>query len=64
MLVDGDRVVGVRGHSQGGVSVEHADVVVGADGRFSLLAKTVLPEQYHEKDPILCGYYTYWSGLP
>ena len=45
-------------------AVEHADVVVGADGRFSLLAKTVLPEQYHEKDPILCGYYTYWSGLP
>ena len=24
----------------------------------------MLPEQYHEKDPILCGYYTYWSGLP
>ena len=65
VLVDDGRVVGVRGHSQGGVSaVEHADVVVGADGRYSELAKAVEPEQYHEKGPILCGYYSYWSGLP
>jgi hypothetical protein len=24
----------------------------------------VRPEQYHEKPQLLCGYYTYWSGLP
>ena len=65
VLTDDDRVVGVRGHSQGGAAVvEHAGIVVGADGRYSLLAKAVAPEQYHEKDPILCGYYSYWSGLP
>ena len=22
------------------------------------------PEQYNEKPPLLCGYYSYWSGLP
>jgi 2-polyprenyl-6-methoxyphenol hydroxylase-like FAD-dependent oxidoreductase len=39
-------------------------VVIGADGRHSLVARAVQPEQYHEKPPLLCGYYTYWSGLP
>ena len=39
---DDGRVVGIRGHAPGGGPiVEHADVVVGADGRFSLLAKAV-----------------------
>ena len=26
--------------------------------------EAVRPEQYNEKPPLLCGYYTYWSGLP
>jgi len=63
--IDDGRVVGIRGHAHGGRPVvEHADVVVGADGRFSLLAKTVAAEQYHDRGPILCGYYAYWSDLP
>jgi flavin-dependent dehydrogenase len=65
IVVEGGRVVGIRGHDKDGPAItERAQVVVGADGRFSLLARTVEPEQYHEKAPILCGYYTYWSGLP
>ena len=28
------------------------------------VAEAVGPEQYHEKPQILCGYYSYWSGLP
>ena len=65
IVFDDGRVAGIRGHAQGGGPVvEHGDVVVGADGRFSLLAKAVGPEQYHERSPILCGYYSYWSGLP
>ena len=44
--------------------VERAEIVIGADGRHSLVAEAVRPEQYHEKPPLLCGYYTYWSGLP
>jgi flavin-dependent dehydrogenase len=64
VLEDG-RVVGLRGHSTGGqVVTERAEVVIGADGRYSLVAQAVRPEQYHEKPRLLCGYYTYWSDLP
>ncbi|MGH3934139.1 MAG: NAD(P)/FAD-dependent oxidoreductase [Pseudonocardiaceae bacterium] len=38
--------------------------MIGADGRHSLVAKAVRPEQYHEKPQLLAGYYTYWSGPP
>jgi flavin-dependent dehydrogenase len=59
------RVTGVRGHGRNGGTVsERARVVVGADGRHSLVARAVSPEEYHEKPPLLCGYYAYWSGLP
>ena len=65
VLIEDGRVVGIRGHSkQGGSIVERADVVVGADGRHSVVAEAVRPEQYDEKPPLLAGYYTYWSGLP
>jgi 2-polyprenyl-6-methoxyphenol hydroxylase-like FAD-dependent oxidoreductase len=65
LVFEDGRVTGVRGHSKGGQSVtEHARVVVGADGRHSLVADAVRPEQYNEKPPILCGYYSYWRGLP
>jgi flavin-dependent dehydrogenase len=65
ILFEDGQVTGVRGHSQGGASIaEHARVVIGADGRHSLVAKAVRPEQYHEKPPLEAGYYTYWSNLP
>ena len=65
VVIEDGRVTGVRGHSNGGRTVsEHARVVIGADGRHSLVARAVQPEQYHEKPPLLCGYYSYWSGLP
>jgi flavin-dependent dehydrogenase len=65
VLFEDGRVNGVRGHMPGGKSVaEHARVVIGADGRHSLVARAVRPEQYNEKPPLECGYYTYWSNLP
>ena len=65
LVVDDGRVTGVRGHGKGGKSVtEQAKVVIGADGRNSFVARTVRPEQYNEKPQLLCGYYSYWSGLP
>jgi 2-polyprenyl-6-methoxyphenol hydroxylase-like FAD-dependent oxidoreductase len=65
ILVEDGVVVGIRGHSKGGQSVtERARLVVGADGLHSLVAQTVQPEQYHDKPQLLCGYYSYWSGLP
>ena len=50
--------------ASGPTVTEHARVVVGADGRHSLVARAVEPERYHEKPPLLVGYYSYWSGLP
>ena len=65
IVVDDGRVTGVRGHGRDGRTItERARVVVGADGRHSLVARAAKPEQYHEKPQLLCGYYTYWSGLP
>jgi flavin-dependent dehydrogenase len=65
LLVDDGRVTGIRGHAKGGKTVnEQARYVVGADGLHSLVARTVRPEQYHEKPQLQSSYYTYWSGLP
>jgi len=65
IVVEDGRVSGVRGHGRDGRTVsEHARVVIGADGRHSHVARAVGPEQYNDKPQLLCGYYTYWSGLP
>jgi flavin-dependent dehydrogenase len=65
LLVDDGSVVGIRGHSKDGDPVtEHAKVVIGADGRYSHVAKAVGAHQYNEKPQILCGYFSYWSNLP
>ena len=50
LVMDGDRVAGIRGHGKGGKTVtEQAAVVIGADGRNSLVADAVGAEEYHEK---------------
>ena len=65
VILEDGRVTGVRGHGRdGGTVTEQARVVVGADGRHSSVARAVAPERYHERPPLLCGYYSYWSGLP
>jgi len=65
VLLEGGRVAGIRGHGKNGPAVtERAHIVVGADGRHSLVADKVKPDTYHERAPILAGYYSYWSGLP
>jgi 2-polyprenyl-6-methoxyphenol hydroxylase-like FAD-dependent oxidoreductase len=65
ILVENDRVVGIRGHSKEGAAVtERANIVIGADGRGSIMAEKMRPQAYHEKPPLLAAYYTYWSGLP
>ncbi len=65
ILVENGRVTGIRGHEKGGATVtERAAVVIGADGKHSLVAKTVEAELYNEAPPLTPSYYTYWSGLP
>jgi 2-polyprenyl-6-methoxyphenol hydroxylase-like FAD-dependent oxidoreductase len=57
-------VTGIRGHARGGSTItERARVVIGADGKHSLVAKTVRPEQYLQRPSRLAMYYAYWSGL-
>ena len=65
LVFEDGRVVGVRGHSKGGETVtELARVVIGADGRHSLVADAVDAAEYNEKPQLQVSYYTYWSGLP
>lgn len=65
ILIEEGRVVGIQGRSRGGNSVtERAQVVIGADGRHSLLVRAVQPEEYHVRPPVQGGYYTYFSNLP
>jgi flavin-dependent dehydrogenase len=65
ILFEDNRVTGIRGHTRGGARVtERARVVLGADGKHSLVAKAVQAEQYNEIPPLAPSYYTYWSGLP
>jgi flavin-dependent dehydrogenase len=65
VLIEDGRITGIRGHSNDGQTVtEHAGVIVGADGRHSLVAEAVEPDKYHEKPQLQASYYSYWSGLP
>jgi 2-polyprenyl-6-methoxyphenol hydroxylase-like FAD-dependent oxidoreductase len=66
LVTENGPVIGVRGHGKDDrrTVTERARVVVGADGLHSFVARVVRPEQYREQPPLLCGYYTYWSGLP
>jgi flavin-dependent dehydrogenase len=65
LVVEGDRVVGIRGHEKGGQTViERSRVVVGADGRYSLVADAVSAAEYDTKPKLLASYYSYWSGVP
>ncbi len=42
---------------------ENAPLVVGADGKHSLVARLVQAEEYHTEPVLTCAYYTYWDGI-
>jgi flavin-dependent dehydrogenase len=59
------RITGIRGHKRGGPEIEiQARIVVGADGRHSIVASTVGAEAYHVRPAATCLYYSYWRNLP
>ena len=65
LVWEDDRVVGIRGRGATGESVEErARFVIGADGQHSLVARSVQAEFYHERPPIVGGYYSYFSDAP
>jgi 2-polyprenyl-6-methoxyphenol hydroxylase-like FAD-dependent oxidoreductase len=62
VLFDGEQVTGIRGHAAGGATVsEHAQIVIGADGLHSLVARSVLANIYNATPALTCAYFTYWA---
>jgi 2-polyprenyl-6-methoxyphenol hydroxylase-like FAD-dependent oxidoreductase len=64
LITEGERVTGIRGHVGGKAVTESARAVIGADGRHSLVAKSVGPAQYHDRPAVQVSYYAYFSDLP
>jgi flavin-dependent dehydrogenase len=65
LLTEGGRVVGIEGQPKGGAPVtERARLVIAADGKNSIVARTVDPPTYDEHAPTAFYYYTYWPDLP
>jgi 2-polyprenyl-6-methoxyphenol hydroxylase-like FAD-dependent oxidoreductase len=63
--IEDGRVTGIHGREKGGPSViEKAPLVVGADGKRSLLAEAVHAPAYHQKPALSMGFYAYWAGVP
>jgi 2-polyprenyl-6-methoxyphenol hydroxylase-like FAD-dependent oxidoreductase len=61
----GGRVTGIRGSGPGAAPVtETARLVVGADGKHSLVASAVAATRYHQRPVLSFACYSYWSGLP
>jgi 2-polyprenyl-6-methoxyphenol hydroxylase-like FAD-dependent oxidoreductase len=64
LVTEGERVVGIRGHATRGASVtERARMVIGADGRNSIVGRSVGARAYNVRGTLTCAYYTYWSGV-
>jgi 2-polyprenyl-6-methoxyphenol hydroxylase-like FAD-dependent oxidoreductase len=64
LIWDGDRVGGIKGHGRSGATaLERAQVVIGADGAHSMVAKAVGAREYDVKPPLATNYYTYFSGF-
>ncbi|HEU5100857.1 MAG TPA: NAD(P)/FAD-dependent oxidoreductase [Roseiflexaceae bacterium] len=65
LLRDGERVTGVAGRAADGASLRFsADCVVGADGRFSLVARKVGARSYDQRDDLPTTiYYAYWRNV-
>jgi 2-polyprenyl-6-methoxyphenol hydroxylase-like FAD-dependent oxidoreductase len=60
-----DRVTGIRGNARGGPAVtEHASLVIGADGKRSLVAGTAGAHRYREQPVRSFASYSYWTGVP
>jgi flavin-dependent dehydrogenase len=64
LLGDG-RVTGIRGREKGAPAVtEQAPLVIGADGKHSLVAKAVHAPAYRTRPAQSIAFYTYWADVP
>lgn len=58
LVFEDGAVVGIRGSA----GIERSRIVVGADGRNSLVARAVQPVATDARPSRTCVYYTYWDG--
>ena len=64
LLGDGP-VTGIRGQEKGGPAVtEQAPLVIGADGKHSVVATAVQARSYRVRPPQSIAFYTYWADVP
>lgn len=64
LIREDERVIGVRYRTQGGsIDEVRARIVIGADGKNSMIARLTKADEYQVTPPMTCWYYTYWSGL-
>jgi flavin-dependent dehydrogenase len=63
LLMEGERVVGIRAQSRDGIVEERARLVIGADGPRSLVARAVHAPASHAAPSLTVTYYSYWSGI-
>lgn len=65
VLVAEGTVTGIRCHAKGSAAVtEHARIVIGADGKHSIVARTVPARTYRARPARSLAFYTYWQDVP
>jgi 2-polyprenyl-6-methoxyphenol hydroxylase-like FAD-dependent oxidoreductase len=65
VVMDGDRVTGIRARTKAGGTINAtARIVVGADGLHSLVARAAGAQIYHARPTLTCSYFSFWSDLP
>jgi flavin-dependent dehydrogenase len=65
LLVEDGVVAGIRGQERGGTPViERARLVVGADGRHSIVARQMEAPSYRLRPAQTIAFYTYWADVP
>src|SRR5205823_1022512 len=59
-----DGVCGIEATTAAGTKIKECGrIVIGADGRFSKVARLVDAPTYNAQPALTCGYYAYWSGV-
>ena len=66
LMMDGDRVTGIRGGDRraGSSVTERATLTIGADGRNSHVARAVSAPEYEQEPSLTCWYFSYWADVP
>jgi flavin-dependent dehydrogenase len=64
LTFSGTRVSGIQGRAKGGVeATDAARIVIGADGRNSLVARLAGAAEYNARPVLTCVCYAYWRGV-